>query len=73
MQTQNTMQNTMTATNTSTTTSAPDWGIAYCRGQLLGWVAYRGECGGDVDGFLDGHYASQGEAEAAMNAALEMV
>jgi hypothetical protein len=53
--------------------TTPDWGIAYCRGECLGWVGYRGELDGDVDGFLDGHYDSQAEAEAAMNAALEMV
>ena len=53
--------------------TTPDWGVAYCGGDLLGWVAYRGECGGDVDGYLEGHYASQAEAYAAMNAVLEMV
>jgi hypothetical protein len=50
--------------------TTPDWGIAYCRGECLGWVGLRGQPGDD---FLDGHYASQGEAEEAMNAALEMV
>jgi hypothetical protein len=59
------------ATNTNTTTTTPDWGVAYCGGELLGWVGYRGELDGDVDGFLDGHYASESEAEAAMNEELE--
>jgi hypothetical protein len=53
--------------------TTPDWGIAYCRGECLGWVAYRGEMDGDVDGYLEGHYDSQAQAYAAMNAALEMV
>ena len=61
------MQNT--TTTTTTTTSAPDWGIAYCRGECLGWVGLHGQPGDD---FLDGHYASQGEAEVAMNADLEL-
>ena len=72
MNTMNTM-NTMTTTNTNTTTAnSPDWGVAYCGGQLLGWAGYRGELDGDVDGYLEGHYDSQAEAEAAMNAALEL-
>jgi hypothetical protein len=59
------------AIEATTTTTTPDWGVAYCRGELLNWVAYRGECGGDVDGYLEGHYDSQAQAYAAMNAALE--
>ena len=58
---------------TTTTTTTPDWGIAYCQGECLGWVGYRGELEGDVDGYLEGHYDSQAQAYAAMNAALEMV
>ena len=59
--------NTMNTMNTMTTTTTPDWGVAYCRGECLGWVGLRGQPGDD---FLDGHYESQAEAEAAMNAVL---
>jgi hypothetical protein len=54
----------------ATNTTTPDWGVAYCRGECLGWVGLRGQPG---DEFLDGHYDSQAQAYAAMNAALEMV
>jgi hypothetical protein len=60
-----------TTTNTNTNTNSPDWGVAYHRGELLGWVGYRGELDGDVDGFLDGHYATRQDALAAMYTDME--
>jgi hypothetical protein len=52
------------------TTNDTTYGVAYSRGDLLGWVAPYGE-NEETDAFLEGTYPSKQLALAAMYADME--